>query len=155
MSNEVNPFAAGAAAIQKRAGQQSTQVAPRRSNSVDLFEENSNLPARRHQKAGGLDMFAESPKEVEYRAPAPAAGLPCQDVWPDDDQGYKPVAYCVGPRNAPHKPEKIRMEQSQFMNADGDMDVELVLAVYEGVCHECTLIHHHSVSHLVDPGAYR
>lgn len=153
-SNNLNPFAAGAAAIQKRSRGGSSQLITKKSSSIDPFAPSDNLPVRRAKsRDDGLSMFEEKPRQVETRAPV--SGLACQDVFhPDSDDG-SPISYCVGPTDNRHEPEKITMEQSQFMGADGDMDVELVLAVYEGVCHKCTLIHHHSVSHLVDPGSHR
>lgn len=96
----------------------------------------------RERDQTSLDFFSDS---------SSPSGLACQNessISPDG-QGYTPDVRCCGNR--------LSMAEVGKLNSDGDgsYDNELVLAVFEGICTDCGLIHHNSVGRQADPGAFR
>lgn len=144
MPTDSNPFADSNQSLSVRKNREVSSTIVQRQKPTSLgnpFQEQSNLPARTREH--DREIFSQ-----------PQGGLPCHDGGRRENDSvmiggveYQPEVYCHS--------KLVDMTQNHSLGVDGDLDTELVLAVFEGVCEVCGFLHHNSVSRLVDPGANR
>jgi len=132
-NNDLDPFAPTNNAIARRSTPSNGQLQTRASQAADPFAIAPTQQSRHRDDDRALDMFAPSP-----------GGLPCHDVDP-------------GSRENPHPPEQIQMTGIEEHGSDGNRGLgsSLAMAVFEGVCRTCTMLHHATASKMQDPGAFR
>ena len=154
-NNDLDPFAPTNNAIARRSTPSNGQLQTRASQAADPFAIAPTQQSRHRDDDRALDMFAPSP-----------GGLPCHDVDPGSNEStygtvdgelFKPDVRCSGTRENPHPPEQIQMTGIEEHGSDGNRGLgsSLAMAVFEGVCRTCTMLHHATASKMQDPGAFR
>ena len=154
MSNNSNPFADDTSIAPRRKEQgverRHLSGANRRQELSNPFsEERSIAPSRPRGGELAQDIFAPPDHQ--------STGLACHNdgnqspVTTLNGEGYQPDVRC----GKCH--QQVAMVEVEFLGSDGNgnLDSELVLAVFEGVCVNCGFIHHQSVGRQADPGAFR